>query len=78
MYNHRTLLTTNVFDHRKRFARAHAYANAIWSRWIKEYIPLLNQRGKLYSDYDRHLKVGELVSIIDPTARRGFGTQLRF
>ena len=24
----------NEFDHRKRYARAQSYANAIWSRWI--------------------------------------------
>ena len=62
----------NDFDHRKRFARAQAYANAIWSRWIKEYVPVLNQRGKWHSDSDRHLKAGDLVWIIDPTAPRGF------
>ena len=34
------------FDHRKRYARAPSYANAIWSRWIKEYVPALNRRSK--------------------------------
>ena len=26
----------NDFHHRKRFTRAQAFANVIWSRWIKE------------------------------------------
>ena len=31
------------FDQRKRYAPAQLYANAIWSRWIKEYVPALNR-----------------------------------
>ena len=26
------------------YARAQSYANAIWSRWIREYVPTLNRR----------------------------------
>ena len=35
-----------AFDHRKRYARAQAYSNAIWNRWLKEYVPTLNHRSK--------------------------------
>ena len=34
-----SLVGRNEFDHRKRYARAQSYANAIWSRWIREYVP---------------------------------------
>ena len=36
----------NEFDHRKRYDRAQSYANAIWSRWIREYVSTLNRRSK--------------------------------
>ena len=41
-----SLISVDEFDHRKRYARAQSYANAIWSRWIKEYVPVLNWRSK--------------------------------
>ena len=31
------------FDHRKRYARAQFYANAIWARWFMEFVPALNR-----------------------------------
>ena len=34
------------FGHRKRYARAHSYATAIWARWLKEYVPALIRRSK--------------------------------
>ena len=34
------------FDHRKRYARAQAYSDAIWNRWLNEYVPTLNRRSK--------------------------------
>ena len=39
-----SVVGNNGFDHRKRYARAQSNANAIWSRWIKEYVPTLNRR----------------------------------
>ena len=30
--------------------RAQAYADAIWARWLKEYIPFLNRRHKWATD----------------------------
>ena len=49
------------FDHRKHYARAQAYSDAIWSRWLREYVPTLNRRSKWPSSADRNLKTGDLV-----------------
>ena len=58
-------------DHRKRYARAQAYSDAIWNRWLKEYVPSLNRRTKWSTQADRELKTGDLVWIIEPTSPRG-------
>ena len=39
-----SIVGVDEFDHRKRYARAQSYANAIWARWLKEYVPALNRR----------------------------------
>ena len=52
-------------NHRKRYARAQAYADSIWSHWLREYTPSLNKRSKWYSHSDRELKVNDLVWIVD-------------
>ena len=39
-------------DHRKRYVRAQAYANAVWQRWLKEYVPSLNKRSKWHANRD--------------------------
>ena len=44
------------FDHRKRYARAQSYSDAIWSRWLRMYVPTLNHRFKWSSSADRDLK----------------------
>ena len=36
------LVGINDFHDLIHFARAQLYANAIWSRWIKEFVPTLN------------------------------------
>ena len=75
--NRRTCLPSltliDDFNHRKRYARAQAYANAIWKRWLKDYLPLLNQpffKWKFPSD--EMLKTGDLVWIIDSDSQRGY------
>ena len=60
------------FDHRKRYARAQSYANVIWSRWIKEYVPTLNRRSKWQTPAEQHLKTGDLVWIVEETKPRGY------
>ena len=56
-----SIIGVDEFDHRKRYARAQSYANAIWSRWIKEYVPALNRRSKWQTPAEHHLKTGDLV-----------------
>ena len=41
-----SLLPGEHFDLKKRYVRAQSYANAIWSRWLREYVPSLNKRFK--------------------------------
>ena len=60
------------FDHRKRYARAQAYSDAIWNRWLREYVPTLNRRSKWSSQSARQLKTGDLVWIVEPTSPRGY------
>ena len=59
------------FDHRKQYIRAQSYANAIWSRWLRDYVPALNKRSKWHSDSDVILKTGDLVWIVDERSPRG-------
>ena len=70
-YNLPSIIGVDEFDHRKRYARAQSYANAIWSRWIKEYVPALNRRSKWYTAAEQHLKTGELVWVVEETNPRG-------
>ena len=67
-----SVVGNNEFDHRKRYARAQSYANAIWSRWIKEYVPTLNRRSKWQTPAEQHLKTGDLVWIAEETNPRGY------
>ena len=60
------------FDHRKRYACAQSYANAIWSRWIKEYGPALNRRYEWYTPAEQHLKTGDIVRVVEETNPRGY------
>ena len=59
-------------DHRKRYVRAQAYSDAIWDRWLKEYVPSINRRSKWSSPSERQLKSGDLVWIVEPTSPRGY------
>ena len=59
------------FDPKKRFARAQSYANAIWTRWMLEYVPSLNRRAKWHKQSDVKLKAGDLVWVIEPDTPRG-------
>ena len=59
-------------NHRKRYARAQAYADSIWTRWLRDYTPSLNKRSKWYSPSDRELKVNDLVWIVDAQNPRGY------
>ena len=66
-----TRVGVDDFDHRKRYARAQFYANAMWARWLKEYLPALNRRSKWQTPAEQHLKVGDLVWIVEESNPRG-------
>ena len=60
------------FHHHFLYALAHAYSDAIWSRWLKTYVPSLNSRTKWPSPSNRDLQIGHLVCIVEPTNPRGY------
>ena len=55
-------------DHHKRYARAQAYSDTVWSRWLRDYVPTLNRRSKSSSHSNRDLMIGDLVWIVEPTS----------
>ena len=59
-------------DHRKFFRQTQAYANLIWDRFRKEYLPTLNNRQKWRSTTSETLKEGDLVWLIEDNAKRGY------
>ena len=58
------------YDLRKSFKTAQAYADMIWKRWTREYLPQWNQRSKWSKENVRNLKQGELVWLIDDAVKR--------
>ena len=48
-------------DHRKLFRRTQAYADLIWDRFRKEYLPTLNSRKKWQTTTERNLQQDDLV-----------------
>ena len=57
-------------DLRKSFKTAQAYADMIWKRWNREYLPQWNQRSKWSKEHVRNLKTGELVWLVDDSVKR--------
>ena len=59
-------------DRRKSFKTAQAYADMIWKRWTRNYLPLpqWNQRSKWSKEHVRNLKEGELVWLVDDSVKR--------
>ena len=66
-----SLARVDDFNHRKRYTRAQAYANEIWKRWLKKYVPALNRRPKWRTQPTGMLKTGDLVWIVDDDSPRG-------
>ncbi|XP_062557895.1 uncharacterized protein LOC134222751 [Armigeres subalbatus] len=54
---------------RDAFQRSQQLATVMWERWIKEYVPSLNQRTKWF-DEARPLRAGDLVYIVEGTSRK--------
>jgi len=42
----------------------------VWSRWLKEYLPMLNTPPK-WTDVVKELKKGEIVLVLEPNLPRG-------
>ena len=59
-------------DHRKLFRQTQAYANLIWDRFRKKYLPTLNNRQKWRSTANETLKKGDLVWLIEDSDNRGY------
>ena len=55
---------------RKQWRIAQFLADCFWKRWIKEYIPTLQQRQKWVHD-KRYLRTNDLVLVIDENMPRG-------
>ena len=52
--------------------RAQSYANSIWSRWLREYVPPQNKRVKWHTQSDFTLKTDDLVKVIEPDSTRRY------
>ena len=59
-------------DHRKLFRQTHAYADLIWDRFRKEYLPTLNSRKKWQTTTDRSLQQGDLVWLVEDSDKSGY------
>ncbi|KAK0140261.1 TBC1 domain family member 8 [Merluccius polli] len=54
---------------RKRWKQVQYIANLFWQRWIKEYLPLMQQRQK-WTNTRRNFNINDVVVIVDETAPR--------
>ena len=57
-------------DLRKAFRASQAYALMIWKRWSNEYLPQWNQRKKWSNQEKRTISEGDLVWLVDESAKR--------
>ena len=67
-----SIVDVDEFDHCKQYTRAQSYFNAIWSRWVKEYVSILNRRSKWQTPAEQHLKTDDLVWVVEETNLRGY------
>ena len=59
-----------VVPYRKRWKQSQYLANIFWKRWLKEYLPTLQERQKWLRP-KRNFKVGDLVLIVHENVHRG-------
>ena len=59
-------------DHRKLFRQTQAYADLIWDRFRKEYLPTLNSRKIWQTTTDRSLQQDDLVWLVEDSDKRGY------
>ncbi|XP_056099696.1 uncharacterized protein LOC130078198 [Rhinichthys klamathensis goyatoka] len=55
---------------RRRWKQIQYLADLFWKRWVREYLPLLQERQK-WNGKMKNLAVGDVVAIMDPSAPRG-------
>ena len=70
-----TTLPPGVFSRednytRKRWRQVQYLSNIFWSRWTKEYLPLLQQRQRWVKP-QKNLAVDDVVLVLDPKLPRG-------
>ena len=56
-------------DLRKICKTLQSYADMIWKRWTRKYLPQKNQRSKWSKEHVRNLKEGELVWLVDDSVK---------
>ncbi|CAC5381167.1 unnamed protein product [Mytilus coruscus] len=54
---------------RRRWRQIQYMTNLFWQRWIREYLPLLQERQKLH-EIKRNLQIGDVVLVVDSNATR--------
>ena len=59
-------------DHRKLFRKKQAYADLIWDRFRKEYLPTLNSRKKWQTTTDRSLQQDDFVWLVEDSDKRAY------
>jgi len=74
LHKHNISIPPGVFDKddllsRRQWRHAQFLANCFWSRWIREYLPLLQARPKWFKP-KRNLKEGDLVLLVDANLSR--------
>ena len=68
-----SLLSTdlgNLVPYKKRWKQSQYLANVFWKRWLKEYLPILQERQKWFRP-KRNVQVGDLVLIVQENVSRG-------
>ncbi|XP_055584832.1 uncharacterized protein LOC129737696 [Uranotaenia lowii] len=69
---HEVIKPTNPAEAlRDAYKRSQQLADDLWKRWIKEYVPTVNQRSKWFSEADP-LKKGDLVYVVDGNRRKAW------
>ena len=66
-----SLKSSENYSHSKRYARAQSYSNAIWQRWLSEYVLTLKKRSKWHFLPEYFLKTGYMVWLVESTLPRG-------
>ena len=56
-------------NHRKMFRSCQAYADMIWKRWVREYLPQNNLRSQ-WNKTGANIQVGDLVWFVEDNVKR--------